>query len=124
MQHHGGGKGGTGPLLGRQHIGMVRVEFGMSVQEAIEAAKFSSKHFPSSTFPHAAAPGVLRVEGRIPYTVQRALQAKGHQIALQPDWIEGYVVGVQVDTARGVVYGGADPRGELATLLPAYAIGW
>jgi gamma-glutamyltranspeptidase len=56
--------------------------------------------------------------------VQRALQAKGHKIALQPDWIEGYVVGVQVDAERGVVYGGADPRGELATLLPAYAIGW
>jgi hypothetical protein len=48
----------------------------------------------------------------------------GHTIALQPDWIEGYVVGVQVDTERGVVYGGADPRGELSTLLPAYAIGW
>jgi hypothetical protein len=29
-----------------------------------------------------------------------------------------------VDAERGVVYGGADPRGELATLLPAYAIGW
>jgi gamma-glutamyltranspeptidase/glutathione hydrolase len=100
------------------------VDFGMSLQEAIEAPKFSSRHFPSSIYPHTAEPGLLRVEGRIPYAVQRALQARGHTIALQPDWIEGYVVGVQVDTARGVVYGGADPRGELATLLPAYAIGW
>lgn len=100
------------------------VEFGMSMQEAIEAPKFSSKHFPSSIYPHTAEPGLLRVEGRIAYEIQRALQAKGHQIALQPDWIEGYVVGVQVDTERGVIYGGADPRGELATLLPAYAIGW
>jgi len=100
------------------------VDFGMPLQEAIEAPKFSSRHFPSSTYPHTAAPGLLRVEGRIPYEVQRALQAKGHEIALQPDWIEGYVVGVQVDTERGVVYGGADPRGELSTLLPAYAIGW
>ncbi len=100
------------------------VEFGMPLQEAIEAPKFSSKHFPSSIYPHTADPGVLRVEGRIPYAVQRALQAKGHQVVIQPDWIEGYVVGVQVDADRGVVYGGADPRGELATLLPAYAIGW
>ena len=67
---------------------------------------------------------ICRIEGRIPYDVQRALQAKGHEIAIQPDWIEGYIAGVQVDSARGVVYGGADPRGELATLLPAYAIGW
>ena len=100
------------------------VDFGMSLQEAIEAPKFSSRHFPSSVYPHTANPGLLRLEGRIPYDVQRALQAKGHEIAIQPDWIEGYVVGVQVDTERGVVYGGADPRGELATLLPAYAIGW
>lgn len=99
-------------------------DFGMSLQEAIEAPKFSSRHFPSSTYPHTANPGLLRLESRIPYEVQRALQAKGHEIALQPEWIEGYVVGVQVDTERGVVYGGADPRGELATLLPAYAIGW
>jgi gamma-glutamyltranspeptidase/glutathione hydrolase len=100
------------------------VDFGMSLQEAIEAPKFSSRHFPSSVYPHTANPGLLRVEGRIPYEVQRALQAKGHEISIQPDWIEGYVVGVQVDNERGVVYGGADPRGELATLLPAYAIGW
>ena len=100
------------------------VDFGMALQEAIEAPKFSSRHFPSSIYPHTANPGLLRVEGRIPYDVQRALQAKGHEIVLQPDWIEGYIVGVQVDTERGVVYGGADPRGELSTLLPAYAIGW
>ena len=100
------------------------VEFGMPLQEAIEAPKFSSKHFPSSIYPHVAEPGVLRVEGRVPYEVRRALQAKGHHIVIQPDWIEGYVVGVQVDGDRGVVHGGADPRGELSTLLPAYAIGW
>jgi gamma-glutamyltranspeptidase/glutathione hydrolase len=100
------------------------VEFGMPLQDAIEAPKFSSKHFPSSIYPHAAEPGVLRVEGRIAYEVRRALQVKGHHIVIQPDWIEGYVVGVQVDDDRGVVYGGADPRGELSTLLPAYAIGW
>jgi gamma-glutamyltranspeptidase / glutathione hydrolase len=100
------------------------VEFGMPLQEAIEAPKFSSKHFPSSIYPHTAEPGVLRVEGRVPYEARRALQALGHQIVIQPDWIEGYVVGVQVDHDRGVVYGGADPRGELSTLLPAYAIGW
>jgi gamma-glutamyltranspeptidase/glutathione hydrolase len=100
------------------------VEFGMPLQVAIEAPKFSSRHFPSSIYPHTAEPGLLRVEGRVPYTVRRDLQARGHQIALQPDWIEGYIVGVQVDTQRGVVYGGADPRGEWSTLLPAYAIGW
>ncbi len=100
------------------------VEFDMPLQEAIEAPKFSSKHFPSSIYPHTAEPGVLRVEGRVPYDSRRALQAKGHHIVIQPDWIEGYIVGVQVGPGQDVVYGGADPRGELSTLLPAYAIGW
>lgn len=100
------------------------VDFGMPLQDAIEAPKFSSKHFPSSIYPHTADPGLLRLEGRIPYSIQRALQAKGHHLALQPDWIEGYIAAVQVDNARGVLYGGADPRGELSTLLPAYAMGW
>lgn len=100
------------------------VDFGMPLQEAIEAPKFSSKHFPSSIYPHTAEPGVLRIEGRVPYEVRRALQAKGHRVVMQSDWVEGYVVGVQVDIDRGVVCGGADPRGELATLLPAYAMGW
>ena len=54
------------------------VDFGMPLQEAIEAPKFSSRHFPSSVYPHTASPGLLRIEGRIPYDVQRALQAKGH----------------------------------------------
>ncbi|WP_218673770.1 hypothetical protein, partial [Candidatus Entotheonella palauensis] len=55
------------------------------------------------------------------------LPCKNHlrlPVVLQSDWVEGYVVGIQVDTARGVLFAGADPRGEQATLLPAYAIGW
>lgn len=53
------------------------VEFDMPVQAAIEAPKFSSKHFPSSTYPHAAEPGVLRVEGRIPYDVKVRFAGQG-----------------------------------------------
>jgi hypothetical protein len=29
-----------------------------------------------------------------------------------------------MDEARGVLMGGADPRGEVATVIPGYAIGW
>ena len=53
------------------------VDFGMPLQEAIEAPKFSSRHFPSSIYPHTADPGLLRVEGRIPYEVQRSLTGEG-----------------------------------------------
>ncbi|MBI2875856.1 MAG: gamma-glutamyltransferase family protein [Candidatus Tectomicrobia bacterium] len=100
------------------------VDFGMEIQEAIEAPRFSSEHFPSFFYPHERRPGTVVLEGRIPDAVRRALQEKGHQIHLVPDWSEGFVLAVQRDGAQGILLGGADPRGELAGLTPTYAIGW
>ena len=41
------------------------VEFGMSLQEAVEAPTFWTSHFPSSFYPRAAEPGSLYIEKRI-----------------------------------------------------------
>ncbi|TMA46675.1 MAG: gamma-glutamyltransferase family protein [Deltaproteobacteria bacterium] len=100
------------------------VEFGMEVQEAIEAPRFSSVHFPSSFFPHHATPGGLRVEGRIPAAVRDALGARGHTIEVEDDWVAGDVLCIRVDAARGVLRAGADPRGEVSGRMPSYAIAW
>ena len=100
------------------------VEFGMNLQEAIEAPKFSSAHFPSTFFPHAAHPGVLRVESRIDADVRAGLAARGHQLKLRPPWSEGRVLAVAIDRGRDIVLGGADPRGQLSVVLAAQAIGW
>jgi gamma-glutamyltranspeptidase/glutathione hydrolase len=98
--------------------------FGMPVQDALEAPRVSTHHAPNAFYPHAARPGHVRVEARIPYAVQRELQARGHQVELRPDWVEGFVLAIVVDEARGCLMGGADPRGEVASIIPAYAIGW
>jgi gamma-glutamyltranspeptidase/glutathione hydrolase len=98
--------------------------FGMPVQDAIEAPRVSTQHAPNTFWPHAARPGNLRIEARVPYPVRRDLQARGHQLELRPEWAEGYVLAIVVDEARGLLMGGADPRGEVATVMPAYAIGW
>jgi gamma-glutamyltranspeptidase/glutathione hydrolase len=100
------------------------VEFGMEVQEAIEAARFSSMHFPSSFYPHNAAPGGLRVEGRTPATVCAELAARGHVLDVDADWAAGDVLALVVDERNGVIRGGADPRGEITRRMPSYAIGW
>ncbi len=100
------------------------VEFGMPVQDAIEAARFSSAHFPSSFFPHNAIPSGLRVEGRISAAVRDALAARGHAIILEDDWVAGDVLCIRVDARTGVLHGGADPRGEVSRRMPAYAIAW
>jgi gamma-glutamyltranspeptidase/glutathione hydrolase len=98
--------------------------FGMPVQDAIEAPRLSTQHPPNSFYPHEAKPGVVRIEARVPYAVRRDLQARGHRLELRPEWAEGYVLGIIADGARGVLMGGADPRGEVATVIPGYAIGW
>ncbi len=100
------------------------IEFGMDVQEAIEAPRFSTAHFPSSFYPHGARPGVLRVENRIDEKVRAELATRGHEVEVRPPWCEGHVLGIRFDPARRILFGGADPRGQLAVVMAAQAIGW
>ncbi|MEM2875973.1 MAG: gamma-glutamyltransferase family protein [Candidatus Bathyarchaeia archaeon] len=41
------------------------VDFGMNLQEAVDAPTFHTLHFPSSFYPHEAHPGLVAVEDRI-----------------------------------------------------------
>jgi gamma-glutamyltranspeptidase / glutathione hydrolase len=100
------------------------VELGMEVQEAIEAPRFSSVHFPSSFFPHGSRPAGLRVEGRVPEAVRSELAARGHVIEVEDDWVAGDVLAIVVDAKHGTLRGGADPRGEVSRRMPSYAIAW
>jgi len=100
------------------------MEFGMNVQEAIEAPRYSCLHFPSSFYPHDAHPGLLRLESRIDEGIRAALSERGHKVEVRPGWCDGNVLAVVLDTSRGALIGGADPRGQAAALMPAQAIGW
>jgi gamma-glutamyltranspeptidase / glutathione hydrolase len=95
------------------------VDFGMSIQEALDAPSFHSQHFPSSFYPRAQHPGRLVVEGRIEEEVREALRARGHELVVTGDWANGRVLGIRIDPARGLIFGGASPRVETG-----YAIGW
>jgi len=101
-----------------------QVVFGMDVQDAIEAPRFSSVHFPSSFYPHHAIAGGLRVEGRIAESVRTELAGRGHVVMVEDDWVAGDVLCIRVDEEHGVLHGGADPRGEVSRRMPSYAIGW
>jgi gamma-glutamyltranspeptidase/glutathione hydrolase len=100
------------------------VEFGMNLQEAIEAPKFSTPHFPSTFYPHNSMPGVLRIEERIDSATRDALGARGHKIEVRPAWSEGHVLAVSVDRTSGLLAGGCDPRGQAQPVMPAQVIGW
>jgi len=95
------------------------VDFGMSVQEALDAPTFHTQHFPSSFYPRAQHPGLVIVEGRIPEPVREQLSSLGHRVEVTGDWSNGRVLAIRTDPERGLIFGGASPR-----LETGYAIGW
>jgi gamma-glutamyltranspeptidase/glutathione hydrolase len=89
------------------------VEFGMNVQQAIEAPRWSTRSFASSVFPHNMSdPGDLSVESRVPEAVRKSLIAKGHKLGVSGPWTLGSNAAVVVDLRTGVLSAGADPRVE------------
>lgn len=99
-------------------------DFEMEVQDAIEAPRFSTSHFPNSFYPHNCIPGLLRVEERVPEEVQHELKARGHTLQVNPAWSEGDVLGIRIDARSGTLYGGADVRGEQSKRMPSHIVGW
>jgi len=94
------------------------VEFGMNVQQAIEAPRYTTTSFPASAFPHTMYPGRMAVEERIPPSVREELLKKGHKLQVVGPWILGSNGAIVIDPATGVLNAGADPRAE------AYALAW
>jgi gamma-glutamyltranspeptidase/glutathione hydrolase len=88
------------------------VDFGLNVQEAIEAPRWSTNSFPASPFPHTMRPGTLSVESRIPLSVQDALRAKGHKLTVAGPWSLAEMAVIQIDPKTGILNAGADPRAD------------
>jgi len=94
------------------------IDFGMNVQQAIEAPRWSTHSFPASPFPHTMIPGAMSVEARIPEATQRELIARGHKLEVAPPWSMASSAAIIIDATTGVLSAGADPRVE------AYAWSW
>jgi len=94
------------------------IDFGMNVQQAIEAPRWSTHSFPSSPFPHTMLPGVMAVEDRIPEATQKELIARGHKLRVAPPWSLASSAAIIIDPKTSVLSAGADPRVE------AYAWAW
>jgi gamma-glutamyltranspeptidase/glutathione hydrolase len=94
------------------------VEFGMDVQRAIEAPRWTTRSFPSSPTPHTMYPGDLQVESRIAPAVRVDLLRRGHKLYVTGAYSIGSNAAIAVDSAKGVITGGADPR------VGAFAVAW
>lgn len=93
------------------------VDFGMNVQEAVEAPRFCGYSFPQSPWPHRVAPNRLVLEGRIPQDTVDSLKDRGHDAEIVGPWaVTNGFVPITIDSSSGAYVGGADPRRESVML--------
>jgi len=90
------------------------LDFGWNIQDAIEAPRWVHGSRLGGGSPR------LNLEERYDPDVVNNLRRKGHKIRFLPPWsVEvGHAQGIVIDHQRGVLMGGADPRGD------GYALGW
>jgi gamma-glutamyltranspeptidase / glutathione hydrolase len=93
------------------------VEFGMTVQEATEAANITSYQMRDSFGDHQCFPGRLTVNTATPPWVRKELTAMGYTLEFE-ERSSGPINAILVDRKHGTLWGGSSNHGE------DYGIGW
>jgi gamma-glutamyltranspeptidase/glutathione hydrolase len=93
------------------------VDFGLHVQEAVEAPRFCGASFPQSPWPHRTYANRLQIEARVSTALVEALNARGHRVEVVGPWgVRNGFTPILVNPQTGVYHGGADPRKESVML--------
>jgi gamma-glutamyltranspeptidase/glutathione hydrolase len=87
------------------------VEFGMTVQEASEAANFTSYQLRSSFGRHDTKPGRLTLNSQVPPWVQKKLIRMGYRIDIR-DKTAGPITAIFFDWEKESLWGGVSNDGE------------
>jgi gamma-glutamyltranspeptidase / glutathione hydrolase len=93
------------------------VEFGMTVQEACEAANVTSYQMRSSFGSHDSRPGKLTVNQELPPWVRGELAKLGYTLDAQPR-TSGPINAIYLDRAHATLWGGSSDDGD------DYGIAW
>jgi gamma-glutamyltranspeptidase/glutathione hydrolase len=101
-----------------------RCVFGMTLQQAIEAPKFSSEHFPAQFHPHEWALNRVRIEPDVGEAALAGLRQAGHDIDVAPSWTEGFLCATERNPDTGMLEAGCDPRGVRCDIFPAAALAY
>ena len=112
-----GTPGGDGQDQWSLQFLLSHADFGLNLQEAIDAPAFTSTHFPSSFYPRTAEPGHLLVESRLGTRAIDELRRRGHDVEVVEPWAIGRLSAVTRDR-DGILRAGANPRG-----MQGYAAG-
>ena len=97
---------------------LATLEFGMNPQEAVEAARFQTKHMVASFDDHAIERNVLLLDERIPQETVQQLELMGHKVERRSRWSSGSAPTAVKMKPDGVIEAGADPYAF------RYADGW
>ena len=93
------------------------VEFGMNVQQAVEAANITSHQMQSSFGAHESRPGDIDVRQDVPPWVREELRNMGYRVRAL-DRTSGPITAIWFDRENGTMWGGASDFGE------DYGIAW
>ncbi len=93
------------------------VEFGMTVQQATEAANFNSFQMHSSFGDHEAIPGKVLLNDEVPPWVRSELRRMGYTEVFERR-TSGPINAILFDLKHGTMWGGSSNHGE------DYGIGW
>jgi gamma-glutamyltranspeptidase/glutathione hydrolase len=93
------------------------VEFGMTPQEATEAANINSYQMHSSFGAHESKPGVMDIHPSLPPYVRAELTKMGYKLQVVAK-TSGPINAILLDQAHGTMWGGSSDHGE------DYGIGW
>lgn len=93
------------------------VDFGMSIQQAVEAANITSYQMRDSFADHQSFPGRLTLNAETPPWVRNQLATMGYHLEFE-DRTSGPITAIFVDLEHGTLWGAASNFGQ------DYGIGW
>jgi len=92
------------------------MDFGMGIQEAVEAPRLAITADPNFYKPGAEI--TVQIESRVAPGVLRRLRELGHEVEAVAEYAVGSMQGVLWNPETGTMVAGADPRRMM------YAVGW
>jgi len=114
----GGTPGADDQVQVNQQVISSVIDYGMNIQDAVEAPRWSSTPGTVPWSRPAETPYALRLEQNVPTALATGLAERGHEIELVPVWSIGSGKLIMVEPSSGALLGAGDPRRE------AYAVGW
>jgi len=93
------------------------LEFGMTPQEASEAANFNSFQVRSSFDKHESRPGSILLNNQVPQWVRSELAQRGYKLEFESR-TSGPINAIMLDHAHGTMWGGSSNHGE------DYGVAW